>query len=485
MPLTMNLKVMGAAAGSVGKIVAVCAVGYFCSRYPKDEPYMTRDIRKGIGRLLLEVLVPILAAHSLMTTVSLETVGKRWPLLLWSTLSIVLGAVCASLFARALGLTGAYRRGFTVAGSFGNSVGVPLLMMGALCEGDILRAQYGDSCRDLAYGYIMFYGIPWRFAMFGLAMPWITAAGDEAADAKPAAPAETAGRPAVSTDHSPQRSLLDSQAGVDGEVELAAVEVAASEGSDSGSDDGAQEREVAASVLLTRTVSAAIDDIKAQQGTEGNERAAPKSCIARLAHRIATIVKDPNIWFPIFCAGAMLVPGVKDFVVGEKLADGSYSQPGLPVLATTMKTLGEPVVALITLSMAAAILPKGAKLSEFVACDTIKKGLGLLFIRGVLTPLIGFGLVYLVQDSFGMPGNRLQWLVILVQFAMPSPQLVIVAMTSIGRHELAKQMGPVYTVLYLCSVVTLTFWVSMALEMTQDYDPGDEARTVDILNATA
>lgn len=56
-------------------------------------------------------------------------------------------------------------------------------------------------------------------------------------------------------------------------------------------------------------------------------------------------------------------------------------------------------------------------------------------------------------------------LVVVVEAANPSAQLVVVCLNQLGVPELASQMSLVFVGQYVLSIVTLTFWTSVGMSM--------------------
>eukprot|EP01061_Rhynchopus_euleeides_P019661 TRINITY_DN32256_c0_g1_i3.p1 TRINITY_DN32256_c0_g1~~TRINITY_DN32256_c0_g1_i3.p1 ORF type:complete len:483 (+),score=189.46 TRINITY_DN32256_c0_g1_i3:114-1562(+) len=477
----MDLDILKASTLAVGKTIAVCAVGFFMSRYPKDNPLMDANTRKGIGRILLLVMVPALAASSLAMTVTPEGFSEMYPMWGWCTLSLMIGASISYVVTRILGLRGTYQRGFLAAGTFGNNVGLPLIILSALCKQPVLE-EYGpyETCRELSYGMIMFYGIPWRIAMFGLAVPLIAAAHDEDDEEEDAS--------------DPTDTILPPTSPRELQEVLGVVGGDAAGGGGGGAPAGAPCETPAGDVVqnpLSSNLMGASqsgqpmviteDPLQESHGREGapyrqqekEEKEQPKIDWKKIAKGLVT---DINILGPCFGVVVGLIPPLQRFFFGEK--DG---QPILPIFGPLLELLGEPVVAFATLGMASSLLPKGTKISSFFTWKILKEVIALCLVRFVLVPGIGVACA-LLGYSLGVPGSRLQWLVIIIQFCLPSPQVLIVSMVAVGKHKLASRMAPVYVVTYLTNIISLTAWTSAALALTADYPLGlgfDE-----IVNAT-
>lgn len=61
--------------------------------------------------------------------------------------------------------------------------------------------------------------------------------------------------------------------------------------------------------------------------------------------------------------------------------------------------------------------------------------------------------------------HRMLQLVIVLESANPSAQIVIVVLNQLGVPDLAAQMSLLYVGQYLLSILTLTFWTSVGMTM--------------------
>ena len=515
-------EIFAAATIAVGKTIGICAVGFLMARYPSDAPLMNEATRKGVGKILLKVMVPALAASSLAMTITPDGFADLYPMWGWCTISLIIGFTVANVMARLLGLKGAYKRGFIAAGTFGNNVGLPLIILAALCKQPVLEA-FGpyEDCKEEAYGMIMFYGLPWRIAMFGLIVPWIGAGEDE-----PEAEEEE-----ESSDKNLNNSNGDNASvhveGV-GEISLMNRNHSKTGMAINGSDDELLKPMADHPIPVTdqeldflHTAQASEDQaiaaalgrappVPVEEGpTSGRRTSIGPIPMFNLMHQtkdtgagdcvvvdeyaalpvnspthggpkpgdegrstkqiLIDLFTDINILAPVFGVVVGLLPDVQKFLFGPK--DGT---PTLPIFAGLLELLGEPVVAFATLGMASALLPRGGRpITSFFTWKILREVIGLCSVRFVIVPGLGFVMAVLGHDHLGIPGNRLSWLIVLIQFCLPSPQVLIVSMVALGKTRLAQRMAPVYVVTYLLNILTLTGWAAAALIITNNYDEVD------------
>ena len=479
----MNGEILKAATIAVGKTIAVCAVGFFMSRYPADKPLMDTATRKGVGRILLLIMVPCLAASSLSMTVTPDGFANMYPMWGWCFISLVMGCSFSFVMASFLGLTGAYKRGFIAAGTFGNNVGLPLIILASLCKQTVLE-DYGpyETCREVSYGMIMFYGIPWRVAMFGIAVPLIAACNDGDDDEEEEEKKEEVQKTITSPNADEMHKVRDSGHGLTASFKNDIQNPSLTKNLVSPVAGGSIEREnllgganeydptqiqnVADDEVLVLGDEEPTTPLAQEPSTPPKKKEAIEQDPIDWLKIFKGLLTDVNIIAPIFGVVVGLIPALQEFLFGDK--DG---QPTLPIFGSVLELLGEPVVAFATLGMASALLPKGTDVMSFFTWKVLKEVIALCSVRFALVPGIGLLLV-LFGHNAGIPGSRLQWLCVIIQFCLPSPQVLIVSMVAVGKHKLATRMAPVYVVSYLFNIVSLTIWTSVALSITEDYDLG-------------
>jgi len=159
-----------AAASSIFILILICALGAALAIGPKDpRPILHPDARRDTGALCIYVAIPALAFSSIGATVHWEELKEVWDLLLWCLLVKVVGALMSGLAATYLRLDGEFRAAFCLAGTFGNSGSLPLIMMGTLCyDKSVLQfMENSDTCVQNSYAYVMLYVTCWQIVLFG------------------------------------------------------------------------------------------------------------------------------------------------------------------------------------------------------------------------------------------------------------------------------------------------------------------------------
>ncbi|KAJ9468543.1 hypothetical protein DIPPA_30336 [Diplonema papillatum] len=472
---------------AVGRVLGIGSIGAVCAVFPRSNPLLGPDKRKAISQLSMTLFFPALVLHSLGTIVSVEILAEVWPLFLFSMLTILVSTGASLLVAHILGLKGAYRRIYVIAGAFGNNVSLPLLVSSALCERPMLKGPYGDKCKAMAYGFCMLHSLPWRFAFFGIGMPWVKRSTEDAEDEielelvarrHESAIPPSLGIASAAGEQIDVRDLHDDLVNIQlSHRSLSAhfhrmdttvnnIEISPpspkSLKSEEGSGSPPQRRDstLAVGLLHTITTDPGAVDINKVEEEEGTAcQHAWKS-----TRRFLTGFVDFNIAATTLGVVIGIIPPLQKFLLGNV-----DELPTMPVLGESVSTLSEPAVALATLLLGAALVPKQFKMDDYFNRTVISQVAGLLVIRFAIIPVLIFASVFFTYDH--LPGNTLMWLLILIECAVPSAQLAIICVSALGRHELAASLAPVYLVQYLLCSLTSTAWTAGTLKMLEALDP--------------
>jgi len=84
----------------------------------------------------------------------------------------------------------------------------------------------------------------------------------------------------------------------------------------------------------------------------------------------------------------------------------------------------------------------------------------------VLPPVIMI-VITLLAASMGIvgPNDRMLKLVILVESASPSAQMIIVALNQLRLTQIATQVAYMFLFLYVISILTITFWTTVGISL--------------------
>ena len=160
----------------------------------------------------------------------------------------------------------------------------------------------------------------------------------------------------------------------------------------------------------------------------------------------------------------------------EPVSNALFGDTGLSLIVpSTLDAMGTPGVALMMMVMAASLikgpddLGRGRSDSDAPSPHhDLHVITTLCFVRLLVIPAVGFGIVFAFL-RFGWLGKTppVQWLVIMLQFAVPSAQTAVVVMASLNMHELAQRLAQIYFFMYPLSIVTLTGWTALALYLLE------------------
>lgn len=87
-----------------------------------------------------------------------------------------------------------------------------------------------------------------------------------------------------------------------------------------------------------------------------------------------------------------------------------------------------------------------------------------LFFRLLLAPLLMLPIVLLsIQIGVLPTRDRMMQLIILIESASPSAQIIIVCMNQLGDPKLAANIAYIYVIEYFFSILTITLWTTVAI----------------------
>eukprot|EP01060_Flectonema_neradi_P012283 TRINITY_DN19154_c0_g1_i1.p1 TRINITY_DN19154_c0_g1~~TRINITY_DN19154_c0_g1_i1.p1 ORF type:complete len:447 (+),score=62.59 TRINITY_DN19154_c0_g1_i1:31-1341(+) len=427
------VELIKASGSAVGSAIILSAVGVYCGRYPKGSPLLSPDLRKGMGNLLLKVLVPPLAFYSIAQGTSWEGLAEMWPVFIWCIVNLALSALASAVVSHILRLDGAFKVVFMAAGTFGNNVSLPLILLQTMCQEDSILelipkkddvAATPAECKSLTFGLVLLYGVPWRLCLFGIALPLMRRCAS-----------------------SPEGGSTTDEEGAD--IECQSIH---SEENPNGSPTTIEcNKPVEDENALLETLT---------QTSQPPQLPADEDPPYFSWNTFKAVAMDLNI---IACLAGVVfgaVTPVKNFLIGD-----ATNPPTMPMIGSALGALAEPSVTLAMLLLASALVPENATLGQYANRKVLYPSIGISISRFVITPALGFGIVYLAQRFVGMPGSRIQWLVILMQFTVPSSNLVVVSMSALGRHKIASDMAAVYAVQYGLCIIAVTAWTVAALVM--------------------
>eukprot|EP00928_Gymnodinium_smaydae_P091695 TRINITY_DN75422_c0_g1_i1.p1 TRINITY_DN75422_c0_g1~~TRINITY_DN75422_c0_g1_i1.p1 ORF type:complete len:418 (+),score=30.00 TRINITY_DN75422_c0_g1_i1:58-1311(+) len=397
---------------SVAKLSLVSLVGFLCGVYPRGEPILSKSASANLSRLLVNIVWPAWAFSSIGFGIKREELLTSLPLFPWCIFTTCVALSLGFISARVCRIDPELKMAYIVACGFQNSLALPIMLLGTLCEQSVL--SHIPNCTMAVHGYLNIYNVLWSLAFFAIGVP-----------------------------------LLESiPVHDDGDV--------ASPEAVKASDP---EKDVATDVVGVST-----------QGISIEERAPSRPCaslIRRCGGRILTALSTPvmiSIYLGLFVS---LVPGLQAALFDQSGA--------LLFVGSAVKTVGEPGVAGFTFVMAASLAPSKELRQRFSAKRwpmSPKALIALLMSRLLLIPLVCFSAWYLVEFSILRPvaGSTystapLIGLISLTASASPSANMPIVFLAKMNKHDVATRLAFGYVFMYPVATFTMVGFTSVALDL--------------------
>lgn len=424
---------MVSSAFSMLRVLLVSACGVIAAKFPKPSgevantkaqsgsavrPLLHPDARRDVGRVCITLCWPCLAITSIGAAVHTEDLARVWPLLIWCFVQNLVALGICKVVTRFLSLDPVMETVFCLAGSFGNSAALPMLMMKTLCNSSVLAPRFADESECLAQSYasIMVFSAAWSVGMFAVAIPATKRAAARAA----------------------RVAKLDQ----------------------------------AADPELTINQVMGKPQTGPQSGGSGALAGRPSSVTLGAAVTVVDEAEEP--WLQTVCH-AMLTPNILSVLLGlgvglcKPLSDGLFRDEGvLRAVGGAFQTLAEPGVCGMTLVMAAALVPAPGSRKEQTRLP-VRLIVSLCLLKLVLIPAVGFALVLAVMRAGVLPRvDAAQWLIVFVQWGVPSSQTAVVVLATLQMHTLAQKLASVYLFMYPLSIATLTGWTTLALYLVRE-----------------
>eukprot|EP00930_Biecheleria_cincta_P018072 TRINITY_DN14195_c0_g1_i1.p1 TRINITY_DN14195_c0_g1~~TRINITY_DN14195_c0_g1_i1.p1 ORF type:complete len:406 (-),score=49.20 TRINITY_DN14195_c0_g1_i1:712-1929(-) len=156
---------------SVAKLAAVSLVGIAAAIFPRGQPILHKVLLGDLSRLLVNVVWPAWAFHTVAAGIRREQVLPTLPLLPWCAFSLAVSLLLGVLTSRVCRVDDELRPAYIVACGFCNSVAVPMMLLGTLCEQPALSGI--EKCDTSVYGMIMLYNVVWNLCFFAIAVPML------------------------------------------------------------------------------------------------------------------------------------------------------------------------------------------------------------------------------------------------------------------------------------------------------------------------
>eukprot|EP00898_Chlorokybus_atmophyticus_P009183 jgi/Chlat1/9266/Chrsp99S08490 len=433
---------------------------------------------KAVGQLVFSVLMPCLVlyvsqyytASNLSSWVALPIAGLA---------HIVLGFLLGWVASQMLKLPDADSRMVTLSTAFNNSGAVPLVLIDAIVRNSA-RLSKESSASQSALAMVMVYSIPWLLIFLSIGIDIIRGTKDEKevstptssqlsshpsqtilATALPTSPASSRGRSRVSDTHM---------------VDIAINSV------DSSASGAVLERLNAAESALPELANKSVEPVVLQQSPSK----ALRPLWLRAALRLLRILNTPtNIALAAALIIGLAAPIRKLFFPAS--APLGWFMGGIGVLGNATIPLATLILAgrqaysqqqheflhMIVAQMMAARAARKRRNEEQHATQegmhltppSVRLTVVVCVLRLIIMPAISFPLTFLAQKKglLGTPTNLLLELVILVQSAAPSSQLLISFYQLYGFEKQAARLSFIYLLQYVFGIASVTAAIVAAL----------------------
>ncbi|CAM9263937.1 unnamed protein product [Ectocarpus sp. 4 AP-2014] len=453
------------------RLFVVLLAGFLASKFPRNEPLLTKDTCRCISRVCALLFWPALMTAGTGATLTPGTLQDAWQLVVTGSFTIGFSGVVAWLVGRVSFRRPEDRRAFRPAAlaiAFPNSAGFPLLLVDALCEQDYINSDFDDDeveCFTQATGMIFIYVVVWQV--------WFYSWGFYALGQDDELERKLAG----------EETKLPSEATTD-DVEMSSpCEIAQGDAlpprqADSGSGRQSPIHDGAVIVGASRRNEGVSGTVGTSAASHAGKDGDDEGCFswAGLRRRLWRLVVSPNMIAVAIGVIIAMIPALQELLFDSPTAV-------LRPLGAAIETIGSPTVAVSTLVMAGSLVQVptvgvgSAAATQGVQGDddgTLRRWrrfrilVGFLHVvcRLIVVPAVGFTLFWVARNQSSVMGeNRLMHLILLIELAMPSAAFVIVSLNQLRMPATAGFMARLYLWQYGASMLTITAWTALAVHL--------------------
>lgn len=415
------------------KIFIIFLVGIGLAKYPRDAPLLQQDVLRSLSKLSNLVLLPALIVVSLGSALSIKMVARMSIMIAFCVLtnlvsfSIVytLGSVLAEADVDLLVAV-------SVAVGSPNAISFPLMLCQTLCETQLVNVDFGGDavlCMTEANAQIFVYSIGWHVCFWSYGWPLLKSLAIAKSPQGPGKMVELApSYPAVAW---LQQTLLSPS--------MIAIYVGLLVG------------------LVPSLQNALFRDFTALRplGSALRTLSEPVVCINTLVTAANLAQIDSTSLRGFF-------QRVQDVVSTDAMGwyYSHYSHAPRVEVASPLHAVESGVPAALPTP------PDKAKNAQQEAppLPQYRTVFSFLLCRLVLPPLIMLPVLRLAVDAGWIDRReRLMQLVVCIESAAPSAQLIIVSCTQLGNRKVAAQMSFLYVCQYAFSVISVTILISVAM----------------------
>jgi predicted permease len=482
------------------QVFIITAVGVLVAKVPTKDPLLDTSTIQRMSRATNYLFLPALICSSLGAQISSSKMRQFAPLLIANVMIHLLCYLFALVAEKVLPVEPRLWKGLKVAMTFQNAGSLPLLLMEAICEQPLVADEFDDSkqCFETATSIIFVFLIPFHLFFYCWGFWKLGEASDlEIAEVRRGLPPR--GHIVTTSVHQiPSTLAAEMKRQLSYSVASSSALMSAGHGQMPQSDADAANAAISGQ-------RGGVGQIEEGEGVvEVSFRVATPSSEDGCEREIEVNFSPPAIRPPAIqkpgLRGQLLrliqspanVAVVVGVIIGliPWLQNALFYQSSSPLrpLGGAMQTIGLPAVPLNTLIMAASLAVtqsnlKAASSASAPARRRTGMGMGvgaslhmqfvtsaLVFVVGKLIaiPAIGFGVFLLLRGHMSFEDakeDRLMQLVLLLELAMPSAQLVLVTLNHWKLQAMAGAIARLYIYQYAASIVTITMGAWLALSV--------------------
>ena len=150
---------------AVGCAATLAAAGLVMAR----RGYMTPSVSRGLSHLSVKLLIPCLLFSSVVPGISFELLSYAWPLLLLPGVYLCVGTALGMLTMAVVDPPEDFRRGTVAACAFGNTTGIPIILLSVLQQ-SLSRQVFAELADPLLFLSLQLLTFPLFQWAVGLAL---------------------------------------------------------------------------------------------------------------------------------------------------------------------------------------------------------------------------------------------------------------------------------------------------------------------------
>lgn len=409
---------------AIAKIFLISLAGIICSRFPRDAPLLPPNVLRSLSALSNLLLLPALIVVSLGSALSLKMVARMSIMIAFCVLTnLVSYSIAYTLGAALAEQDKDLVTAISVAIGSPNAISFPLMLCQTLCETSMVNGDYnGDAatCMTEANSQIFVYSIGWHVMYWSYGFPLLKSLA-QISPKNPGSKEASPSHAAVAAAWLQQTLLSPSMIAIYVGLLIGLVPAL----QNALFKDFTALRPLGSAV---RTLSEPVVCINTLV-TAANLAQIDSTSLRTMLQRVQGVVSPDALgWYGVASplhGAALTAEPAEDPKAKEHPAEGDAAAHAMPQYRTVVS---------------------------------------FLLSRLVLPPLIMLPVLRLAVDAGWIDRQaRLMQLVIAIESAAPSAQLIIVTCTQLGLGRVAAQMAFLYVCQYLFCIVSITTWVSISM----------------------